>query len=110
MTPAEAAPIPPDRRKAMWSKWLGRTEAPGTRFRIGRSWRISPRLRVDYREIHTDASTQWTYTPAFRLEYRHGKKVRVELMAGQQFSTRESTAVDQDRESYYVSLGYQLFF
>jgi hypothetical protein len=31
-------------------------------------------------------------------------------MAGQQFSQRESDALDQDRESYYFSLGYQLFF
>ena len=81
-----------------------------TRFSIGRSWRISPRLRVDYREITTDASEQWIYTPGLRLEYRWGRKLRLELMAGQQFSQRESDALDQDRESYYFSLGYQLFF
>ena len=81
-----------------------------SRFSIGRSWRISPRLRVDYREITTDASEQWTYTPGLRLEYRWGRKVRLELMAGQQYSARESTTLDQDRESYYVSAGYQLFF
>jgi tetratricopeptide (TPR) repeat protein len=81
-----------------------------SRFRIGRSWRISPRLRVDYRQINSDASEQWIYTPGLRLEYRWGKKVRIELMAGKQFSVREMTDVDQDRESYYVSAGYQLFF
>mgnify|MGYP001823472682 CR=1 FL=1 len=81
-----------------------------SRFSIGRAWRISPRLRVDYREITTDGSEQWTYTPGLRLEYRWGRKVRFELMAGQQFSERESTDLNQDRESYYVNLGYQLFF
>jgi len=81
-----------------------------SRFRIGRSWRIAPRLRIAYREIVSDASEQWIYTPGLRLEYRHGKKVRVELMAGKQFSVREMATADQDRESYYVSLGYQLFF
>lgn len=81
-----------------------------SRFSIGRSWRISPRLRVDYREITTDASEQWIYTPGLRLEYRWGRKVRLEFMAGQQFSERESTDLNQDRKSYYVSLGYQLFF
>lgn len=81
-----------------------------TRFSIGRSWRVSPRLRVDYREITTDDSEQWIYTPGLRLEYRWGRKVRLELMAGKQFSQRESSSLDQDRESYYVSLGYQLFF
>jgi len=81
-----------------------------SRFSIGRTWRISPRLRVDYREISSDDSEQWTYTPGLRLEYRWGRKVRLELMAGKQFSERQSAALDQDRESYFVSLGYQLFF
>jgi hypothetical protein len=40
-----------------------------------------------------------------------GRKVRFELMAGKQFSTRELTSnLDEDRESYYFNLGYQLFF
>jgi tetratricopeptide (TPR) repeat protein len=81
-----------------------------SRFSIGRSWRISPRLRVDYREITTDASEQWMYTPGLRLEYRRGRKLRLELMAGRQYSVRESDTLDQDRQSYFVSLGYQLFF
>ena len=81
-----------------------------SRFSIGRSWRISPRLRVDYREIANDGCEQWTYTPGLRLEYRWGRKLRLELMAGQQYSVRESTSLDQDRESYFVSVGYQLFF
>ncbi len=82
-----------------------------SRFPIGRSWRISPRLRVDYRRFSTDGSEQWIYTPGLRLEYRWGRKVRFELMAGKQFSTRELTSnLDEDRESYYFNAGYQLFF
>ena len=81
------------------------------RFQIGRAWRISPRIRVDYRKFNTDGSEQWIYTPGLRLEYRLGRKVRFELMAGKQFSTRELTSnLDEDRESYYFNLGYQLFF
>ena len=80
------------------------------RFQIGRSWRLSPRLRVDYRQINSDSSEQWIYTPGLRLDYRWGRKVRLELMAGKQFSAREMATVDEDRESYFVSLGYQLFF
>ena len=82
-----------------------------SRFQIGRSWRISPRLRVDYRKFNTDGSEQWIYTPGLRLEYRWGRKVRLEMIAGKQFSTRELSAnLDEDRESYYFSAGYQLFF
>jgi hypothetical protein len=68
-------------------------------------------LRVDYRRFTADSSEQWLYTPGLRLEYRLGRKVRFELMAGKQFSTRElSSNLDEDRESYYVNAGYQLFF
>jgi tetratricopeptide (TPR) repeat protein len=81
-----------------------------TRFPIGRGWRISPRLRVDYREINTDQSTQWIYTPALRVQYRMGRHARFELQTGKQFSTREMEKSDQDRESWFVYAGYQLFY
>ena len=81
-----------------------------TRFPVGRGWRISPRLRVDYREIKTDQSTQWIYTPALRVQYRMGRQLRFELQTGKQFSTREMETADQDRESWFVNAGYQYFF
>jgi hypothetical protein len=82
-----------------------------TRFGLGPSWRISPRLRIDYREITTDGSQQWSYTPGLRLEYRRGRALKFELQAGKQISTRQITdAPDQDLQSYYVSAGYQWFF
>jgi tetratricopeptide (TPR) repeat protein len=81
-----------------------------TRFPVGRAWRISPRLRVDYREIKTDQSTQWIYTPGLRIQYRMGRRLRFELQTGKQFSTREMARSDQDRESWFVNAGYQLFF
>ena len=81
-----------------------------TRFPVGRGWRISPRLRVDYREIKTDQSTQWIYTPGLRVQYRMGRRARFELQTGKQFSTREMEKSDQDRESWFVNAGYQLFF
>ena len=81
-----------------------------TRFPVGRGWRISPRLRVDYREIKTDRSTQWIYTPGLRVQYRMGRKLRFELQTGKQISTREMETSDQDRESWFVNAGYQYFF
>jgi tetratricopeptide (TPR) repeat protein len=82
-----------------------------SRFSVGRAWRINPRLRVDYRDITTDGSTQWSYTPGLRLEYRPGRTLKFELQAGKEFSTRQLTgAPDLNRESYYVSAGYQWFF
>jgi hypothetical protein len=83
-----------------------------TRFPIGRNWRINPRLRVDYREILSDMSTQWTYTPGLRLQYRMGRRGRIELDAGKRFSSRDMTNTDlnQDQESYFINLGYQLYY
>ena len=81
-----------------------------TRFPIGRSWRINPRLRVDYREISSDQSTQWVYTPGLRLQYRLGRRGRIELDAGKRFSSRELEDTDLDQESYFINIGYQLYY
>jgi tetratricopeptide (TPR) repeat protein len=81
-----------------------------SRFPIGRTWRINPRLRVDRREISTDSSEEWTYTAGIRLQYRRSQKFRVELEAGRLFSERETNTIEFDRESYFFNLGYQLFF
>jgi len=80
------------------------------RFPLGRAWRINPRLRVDYREINTDQSTQWIYTPAIRVQYRPARRLRLELEAGKQFSQRDMELTDLDRESYFINLGYQFFY
>jgi hypothetical protein len=81
-----------------------------TRFPIGRSWRINPRLRVDYREIKSDSSTQWIYTPSLRVQYRMGRRLRLEFQGGKQFSQREMSTTDLDRESYFINIGYQYFY
>lgn len=81
-----------------------------TRFPIGRSWRLNPRLRVDYREISSDLSTQWIYTPGLRLQYRLGRRGRIELDAGKRFSSREMADSDLDQESYFINIGYQLYY
>ena len=80
-----------------------------SRFPIGRAWRINPRLRVDYREIQTDQSTQWIYTPSLRVQFRPGRHWRFELEAGKRFSRRALELSDQDRESNFVYIGYQFF-
>jgi len=80
------------------------------RFPVGRTWRINPRLRVDYREINTDQSTQWIYSPGIRVQYRPFRRVRLELEAGKQFSQRDMELTDLDRESYFINLGYQFFY
>lgn len=83
-----------------------------SRYPIGRTWRINPRLRVDRRQRIGDPNYEWLYTPGIRIQYRRSQKFRIELEAGKQFSQRDSDIVDLnlDRESYFINIGYQSFF
>jgi len=81
-----------------------------SRFPIGKRWRINPRLRVDQRRIMADSSDELLYTPGIRVQYRRSRKLRVELEAGKQFASREALGGDIDRESYFLNIGYQVFF
>jgi len=81
-----------------------------SRFPVGKRWRINPRLRVDLRRIMSDSSDELIYTPGLRIQYRRSRKLRVELEAGKQFAQRELINTDIDRESYFINLGYQVFF
>lgn len=81
-----------------------------SRFPIGSSFRINPRLRVDRRERLGEADYEWLYTPGLRLQLRRGRKVRIELEAGKQYVRRTSELNAMDRASYFVNLGYQAFF
>jgi tetratricopeptide (TPR) repeat protein len=81
-----------------------------SRFPFGRSWRVNPRLRVDRRDRLGDLDYEWLYTPGLRVQYRGGQRLRVEFEAGKQYSLRQTVTDDLDRESYFISLGYQLFF
>ncbi|MDX2411555.1 MAG: SPOR domain-containing protein [Woeseiaceae bacterium] len=81
-----------------------------SRFPIGRTWRINPRLRVDRRETLADSNYEWLYTPVIRIQYRRSQRFRVDLEAGKQFVQRDSSAVNLDRESFFFNIGYQVFF
>lgn len=81
-----------------------------SRFPFGRAWRLNPRLRIDQRKILADGSDELTYTPGLRLQYRLGRHGRIDLEAGKAFSTREMPDADLDQESYFINLGYQLFY
>lgn len=80
------------------------------RFPIGRALRINPRLRVDRRERFGEEDYEWIYTPGLRIQYRRGRRFRLELEAGKQFSQRQTEFSDLNRESYFVNVGYQAFF
>jgi len=81
-----------------------------SRYPFGRTWRINARLRVDRRQITSNDSEQWLFTQGIRIQYRRSQKFRIELEVGKLFSKQDSVIVNQDRESYFINLGYQAFF
>ena len=81
-----------------------------SRFPFGRKWRVNPRLRVDRRDIMSDGSHEWIFTPGIRIQMRQSQKYRLEFEAGKRFSQRQSGLINLDRESYFLNLGYQAFF
>lgn len=81
-----------------------------SRYPFGRTWRINARLRVDHRQLTSDDSEQWLFTPGIRIQYRRSQKFRLEFEAGKLFSRQDSINISRDRESYFVNLGYQAFF
>ena len=82
----------------------------GSRYPFGRRWRVNPRLRVDRRERLAGGTVEWLYTPGLRIQYRRNQKFRLDLEAGKLYSQNESALSNQDRESYYINVGYQVFF
>ena len=81
-----------------------------SRYPFGRTWRVNLRLRVDRRQLMNDDSEEWMFTPGVRIQYRRSQKFRIELETGKLFSQRDSEFANQDRESYFVNIGYQAFF
>ena len=80
------------------------------RFPFRSGLRVNPRLRVDRRERLALDGYEWFYYSGLRLQYRASRGFRVEFEAGKQFSMQDSELGGDDRESWFVNLGYQLFF
>ncbi len=81
-----------------------------SRYPFSRRLRINPRLRIDRRERINELDYEWIYTPGLRIQYRRSQKFRIDFEAGKQFTERQTELINLDRESYFVNLGYQVFF
>lgn len=81
----------------------------GAQLPLGARWRLGPRLRVDRRELESDASTTLTWAPAMRAELR-GRRTTVEIEGGAELGSRDFGAATEDSTRYYFSLGYRYDF
>lgn len=81
-----------------------------SRYTINRRWKVSPRLRTDYRDNFIDRSVQWVTAPSVRMEYQWRDRYGVKLEAGGEWVTRELSDQADSATSYFVKLGYKANF
>jgi hypothetical protein len=81
-----------------------------SRYPITEKWRFNPRFRVSQRWNKDDDGTQFTVRPSARLEYRRTRHLRFELEGGGEWSTDRLTDQTDERQSYFVTVGYRYDF
>jgi hypothetical protein len=94
---------------------LGTTSSIGlsTRWPLWSAWRVTPRVRVDRREIDSTQTEQWLYVPSLRIEYQRGR-AWFELEGGVEIGESETmNAVltqSQKTSRTFLSAGYRINF
>lgn len=81
-----------------------------TRYPINSVWRVNPKVRIDYRENHSDGSQQWTAAPSLRTEYIWKRRYRFEAEVGGEISDRILTSSTDRTTAYFINLGYRIDF
>ena len=80
-----------------------------SRFPIGRSWRINPRLQYDIRK-QFDGREQKKIRAMLKTDYRYHNRLRFDFEIGYDDTTVSNSAIDLDNSSLYFSLGYRWDF
>jgi hypothetical protein len=80
-----------------------------SRMPIWGDWRFGPQLRIDRSSYVGDDSTSWLFAPSLRLSIQK-PTVLLDLEAGNESSTRNSSAGKQDSRRFYYYLGYRWQF
>ena len=77
------------------------------RFVLGGRWYLQPRMRYDYRTFDETGQVQTTLVPTMRVDYRHGRRLRFEVEAGYEWTTRETAIRDFDISGLFIRAGYR---
>lgn len=81
-----------------------------TRYPVSRALRISPRMRVSYRENKNDDGTQLSARPSVRLNYQMGRRASFEADLGSEWQRNENSMMREESWDYFVTVGYRLDF
>lgn len=81
-----------------------------TTFPVNDSWRINPKMQVDYRVNKELPGDQWRFTPSLRVEYRIRDRWRFEVEGGFSYANRELEGIAEDPREYFISMGIRFDF
>lgn len=81
-----------------------------TRYPISRSFRISPRLRTDYRVNEDDDDTQLSVKPSLRLIYYWDRELQFELDLGGEWVDNKIDGESDKTLGLFFNLGYRVDF
>jgi hypothetical protein len=77
------------------------------RFAFGARWFVYPRVRVDLRNFSQTGDEQTRVRPTLRVDYRMGRRIRLELESGYEWSTRSQASRDIDMTGFFIRAGYR---
>lgn len=81
-----------------------------SRYPVTSALRVSPTLRLSYRDGETTDFTEWSVLPSLRVNYAWMEDVGLELEAGARYTERqEGTTTSEDLE-YFFLVGYHYDF
>lgn len=81
-----------------------------TRQPIDDKWRLTPRLKVDYRANKLQDGEQWRFRPGLRVEYFFNKQWQLDLEAEYNIADRELPGIAEDKQGYLMSFGLRWNF
>lgn len=77
-----------------------------TRFPIGSDLRISPRVRLDYRDAKNGTSQRMLVRPQVRLEYQLRPWLRFEVEGGAEIIDETISNIDQNSTGWFTYVGF----
>ncbi|MCF8473626.1 MAG: hypothetical protein K9G26_02935 [Emcibacter sp.] len=81
-----------------------------SRFRIGQSFRLNPRIRIDYKSDKQDSDTRLIIRPLLKMDYRIGKWLYVEFEGGYEWRNETFSGIKQTSSGNYIYMGYRAIF
>ncbi len=81
-----------------------------TRQPINDKWRLTPRMRLDYRENKLQDGEQWRFRPALRAEYFLNKQWRLEFEGEYSMADKELPGIAEDKYGYLLTFGIRWDF